>query len=191
MPAENESIVFEGRIGEVVHILQPDGRKFEQYRRSPGVRLIVVSPEGKVLVTREMRHEMGQYDVRLPGGKVCDSLSAYTELRNSKADMQEAARLAAQKEAAEETGLEVRNLEFIVKATAGATVEWDLYYFLAKEYSEHPQGQHLESGEDIEVMWMSPSEIRKSISEGNMQEWRSVGVLLGLVLPIIDAEAPH
>lgn len=181
-----EITIFEGRIGEVISIFQPDGRKFEQYRRPPGTRLVIVSPEGKILITREMRMETGDYDLRLPGGKVCDSLHEYNELRGSGADLQEAAMLAAQKEAIEETGLDVEGLKFITKANAGATVEWDLYYFLTDKYSEHQKGQQLETGEEIEVTWMSPTEIRQSIGRGEMQEWRSVGVLLGLVLPQIE-----
>jgi len=44
-------------------------------------------------------------------------------------------------------------------------------------------GQQLEHGEDIEVTWMSPDDVRSAIENGRMQEWRSAGVLLGTVLP--------
>ncbi len=183
------SVAFSGRIGEVVHAVQADGRVFEHFRRPPGTRLVIVSPDNKILVTKERRAETGNVDLRLPGGKVRDSLAEYHALLDSGQDMVVAAREAAAKEALEETGLLVSNLELITKATAGATVEWDLYYFLVDTYSENPGGQQLEHGEDIEVTWMSLSDIRKALARGEMQEWRSVGVLLGMVLPRLEARS--
>ncbi len=180
-----ESIVFSGKIGEVVHFTQPDGRVFEQYRRSPGTRLIIISPENKILITQEHRHESQAIDLRLPGGKVCDTIEQYSQLRQSKENILDAAIKGAIREAHEETGLIIKNPQFLIKANAGSTVEWDLYYFLISEFEIATSGQQLETGEQIKVTWMTAEEIRQAISEGRMQEWRSVGVLLGLVLPIL------
>lgn len=182
----HDSIAFSGKIGEIVHQKQPDGRVFERYRRPPGTRLVIVSPDKKILITKEYRSETGNVDLRLPGGKVRDSLAEYHQLLARGQDIAEAAQQAAIKEAAEETGLEVKNIQLITKATAGATVEWDLYYFLVSDYAELPQGQQLEHGEDIEVSWMTADEIRAAAAKDKMQEWRSVGVLLGIVLPQLD-----
>ncbi len=180
-----EKIVFSGKIGEVVQLSQPDGRVFEQYRRSPGIRLVIISSEGKILITQEKRFESENVDLRLPGGKVCDTLDAYRILKQNTDGIMEAAKQAAIKEALEETGLEIKDPTFLVKANAGSTVEWDLYYFVVKNYSEHSAGQQLEHGEDIQVTWMAPEAIVSAIKAGKMQEWRSVGVLLGLVIPVI------
>jgi 8-oxo-dGTP pyrophosphatase MutT (NUDIX family) len=177
-----ETAVFSGKIGEVIHSKQKDGRVFERYRRPPGTRLIIVSPDKKILVTKEHRSEAAGIDLRLPGGKVCDSLEAYHALLSSGGDITEAAKQAAIKEALEETGLIIENPQLITKANAGATVEWDLYYFLVDTYTENPGGQELEDGEDIEVTWMAADELREAIENGQMQEWRSVGVLLAKVL---------
>ncbi len=178
-----ETVAFAGRIGELIHIVQKDGRTFERYRRPPGIRLVIVSPEGKILVTKERREEAGGIDLRLPGGKVCDSLNDYHALLDSGRDMLQAAQAAAVKEALEETGLIIEQPELIVTANAGATVEWDLYYFLVREYAESPGGQELEAGEDIEVTWLNPDALRQAIENGEMKEWRSAGVLLAKVLP--------
>lgn len=178
-----ETTAFEGRIGEVIHIHRHNGQVFEQYRRPPGVRLIIVSPDNKILITQEHRHENDGVDLRLPGGKVCNSLRAWRELKASGEDLIEAGKAAAIAEAREETGLDIKSPEFIVKANAGSTVEWDLYYYLVCNYMEHPEGQNLEQGEDITVTWMSADEIRPAIAAGRMQEWRSAGVLLGMVFP--------
>lgn len=181
-----EAIVFHGKIGEIVHTTQPDGRIFEKFRRPPGTRLVIVSPEGLVLVTKEFRQETNTIDLRLPGGKVCDTLEAYRALRENGHDIVAAAKAAAIKEALQETGLIVRNLALITKASAGATVEWDLYYFLVRDFDNHPDGQDLELSEDIEVTWLKPAAIRQAISAGQMHEWRSVGVLLGKILPELE-----
>lgn len=180
------TVAFSGRIGEVVHIEQPDGRVFERFSRPPGTRIVIISPEGKVLITREHRGETGNVDLRLPGGKVRDSLKEYKALNDSGQNIIEAAKQAAIKETLEETGLIARNISFITKANAGATVEWDLYYFLVDQYEVSPGGQELEDGEDIEVSWMTAAEIREAIRKGDMQEWRSAGVLLGMVLPGLE-----
>lgn len=178
-----DSVTFAGKIGEVIHTVQPDGRIFERYRRPPGVRLIIISPTGKILVTKEYRQETSGIDLRLPGGKVCDSLSDYKQLLDSDKDILTAAKEAATKEALEETGLVIKKPELITVAKAGATVEWDLYYFRVENYEEHPDGQQLEQGEDIDVDWMSADQLREAIENGAMKEWRSVGVLLAKVLP--------
>src|SRR6266496_1507863 len=176
----SESVAFKGRIGEIIYTTQKDGRVFERYRRPPGTRLIIVSPESKILVTKEYRHETGTVDLRQPAGKVRDTREEYYELLESGQDIADAAREAATKEALEETGLRIHNPELITKANSGATVEWDLYYFLVTEYDEHPNGQQLEQGEDIQVAWVTVEELKEAIMSGHMNEWRSIGVLLGL-----------
>lgn len=184
----HEEVVFGGKIGEVVHTTQPDGRVFERYRRAPGTRLVIVTPDKKVIMTREHRQETGSVDLRLPGGKVCDSLAEYHNLLASGRNITEAAAEAAAKEASEEVGVTVRNLRMLTKASAGATVEWDLYYFMTDEYDENAEGQRLENGEQIERVELSVEEIIQAIDNAEMQEWRSVGVLLGIVLPQLGAK---
>lgn len=180
---QQDIAVFSGKIGEVIHARQKDGRVFERYRRPPGTRLIIVSPDKKILVTKEHRSETAGIDLRLPGGKVCDTLDAYHALLSSGKDIAAAAREGAIKEALEETGLIIENPQLIAKANAGATVEWDLYYFRVDTYTQSPTGQELELGEDIEVTWMTADELRQAIEKGQMQEWRSAGILLAKVLP--------
>jgi len=162
---------------------QADGRIFEKFRRPPGTRLVIVSPENKILITKEYRQETDSVDMRLPGGKVRDSIDEYNQLLSCGRNIIEVAAEAAKKEALEETGLILNGVELLTIASAGATVEWDLYYFICHDYSEDMAGQHLEQGEDIEITWASPEDIIEAVKNGNMREWRSVGVLLGLVLP--------
>jgi 8-oxo-dGTP pyrophosphatase MutT (NUDIX family) len=186
-PKKPETIVYSGKIGEMVQEEQPNGRIYERFRRPPGTRLVIIDTENRILITREYRTETGNYDLRLPGGKVCDSLDEYHALLNSGQDIEEEAKKAATKEALEETGLVIHGPELITVAKDGATVEWDLHYYSVTDFEPSQDGQQLEHGEDIEVTWMRPDEIRSAIGNGEMQEWRSVGVLMGTVLPSLES----
>lgn len=74
---------------------------FEMAKRSPGVRLIICD-ETKFLITKEFRKELNGFDYRLPGGKVCNTLTEYNDKKN---DIEKYALAAAKNECKEETGL--------------------------------------------------------------------------------------
>ena len=177
---QDEQIVATGKIFELVQTVQPDGRVFEVARRAPGTRLIIHDVElGKVLLTREFRRELGEWDYRLPGGKVFDSLDEYEVFRASGEDVVEAARRKAIEEAQQEAGVEITALEFYRKSVLGATVEWDLYVFETADWQLSIEGQELEAGEDIEAdTWVSYVEARQMILRGDMHEDRIALVLL-------------
>lgn len=176
---QNEEIAFSGRIFEIVHHQQPDGRNFEIARRAPGVRLIIADKEQKkVLLTREFRQELQDWDYRLPGGKVFDSLEEFETHRQSGDDILDAAKKKAIAEGAEEAGVVIESLELTKKSTLGATVEWDLYVF---EVTKWQQGdsQALEDGEMIEAdNWFSYEEAEAMVMSGGMQEERIALALL-------------
>lgn len=150
---------------------------FEYARRSPGTRLIIVSDD-KVLLTKEFRREHGGWDYRLPGGKVFDRLADYNAFLKSKGDLLMRAKQAAKREAREEVGLKVKKLKHYHTSKCGATVDWDLFYFIVREFEMAKEGQRLEHGEEIEPVWLSFNMARETILKGKMKEDRSVGVLL-------------
>jgi len=176
----NEEIIAKGRLFELVHLPQPDGRKFEVARRAPGVRLIIADTDTrKLLLTKEFRRELQDYDYRLPGGKVFDSLAEFEEFRQTGRDILEPAAAKAKAEAQEEAGMAVKDVKFFKKSTLGATVEWDLYVFEAANWAEHEDGQALEEGEQVEdVSWYHFEEVERMILEGQMQEERIALILL-------------
>lgn len=175
-----EEVFANGKLFELVHLTQPDGRVFELARRAPGVRIIIVDRENeKILITKEFRTELNDWDNRLPGGKVFDSLEEYDAHRQSGDDILAAAQRKAKAEATEETGIELENIEFFKKSTLGATVEWDLYVFVADKWHHAENGQQLENGEQIEAdNWVSYDDIEKMILAGEMQEDRIALILL-------------
>ncbi len=150
---------------------------FEKARRAPGVRLIIPS-EGKILLSKEERHETGGYDYRLPGGKVIDKLADYNAALASGVDMQEAAKEAAVREAREEMGLLVNasDLSFFHKSVCGTTVEWDLYYFVVAAHIKTEQER--EDGEDITALAFDRETAKTMCLDGSMSEERSALVLL-------------
>lgn len=175
-----EEILTKGKLFELVHLRQNDGRVFEVARRAPGVRLIIHDEvAGKVLLTKEFRHELGEWDYRLPGGKVFDSLDQFEAFRVSGEDITEAAKTQAIREAQEEAGVSIASLQFYKKSVLGATVEWDLYVFEASDWQLHVDGQELEIGEKIEAdNWVTYEEARKMALGGSMAEERIALILL-------------
>lgn len=176
----SEEVFAKGRMFELVHTKQDDGRVFEVARRAPGVRIIIHDETaGKVLLTKEYRHELAEWDYRLPGGKVFDSLDDFETFRESGDDIVEAAKVQAITEAQQEAGVEISQLELYKKSVLGATVEWDLYVFETTDWQLKVEGQELEVGEKIEAdTWVTYDEARSMILGGSMQEERIALVLL-------------
>lgn len=177
----NEELIYaKGKLFELVHQEQPDGRVFEVARRAPGVRIIIFDKsERKLLLTKEFRRELNAWDYRLPGGKVFDTLEEFEMFRQSGKDILKVATAKAKAEAQEEAGIAIDELSFFKKSTLGATVEWDLYVFEASKWREHEDGQALEAGEQVEqVGWYEYKTVEKMILEGDMQEDRIALILL-------------
>lgn len=176
---QQEEEVFSGRLFEVVHQEQVNGRNFEIARRAPGVRLIIADREqGVVLLTREFRPELNDWDYRLPGGKVFDELEEYKKHRQTGGDIMVFAEQKARAEGREEAGVIVEDLKFFKNSVLGATVEWDLYVFEATKWRQ-ADGQALEEGEVIETdNWFTYQEAETMALEGEIQEERMALALL-------------
>jgi ADP-ribose pyrophosphatase len=173
----NQEIVYQGKIIEIVHEEVDGGRTIEYGRRSPGTRLIIVTPDKKLLMTKEHRRELNDFDFRLPGGKVFDTLAEYNEFLNSGNDIVEQAKKGANLEARQEVGIEPHSVEYFATSKCGATFTWDLFYFIVTDY-EKLDGQDLEQGENIEVVEVGFEEAKEMALDGRMQEERSALILL-------------
>lgn len=173
-----ETIKYQGKIIEVIEKevdLGKTKKMFELARRSPGARLIIVR-NNMVLLSKEFRHEVGGYDYRLPGGKVYDTLNEYNVALANGTDILEAAKTAAIKEAHEEVGIETTDVTHFHTSVCGATVVWDLFYFVVGEHTETEQ--HLEDGEDIYIEWTEREKVKEMCLNGSISEERSALVLL-------------
>ncbi len=175
-----ERILYKGRMIEIVEqdmLIGEKTKTFEFARRAPGTRLII--PKGdQLLLTREYRTEISDWDYRLAGGKVFDSLDEYNAFLQTGEDVMPQAMIAAKKEAVEEMGIIVDSLSHIATSHCGATIEWDLFYFVVDGFHNDSDGQHLELGEHIEVVEVPLEQVKAMCLDGSIKEDRSVAVLL-------------
>lgn len=177
--AGDEVIAYQGRMIEIVNQDMSDGNKtitFEWARRAPGIRLILVDPVREVvLLTKEHRYELGADDYRLPGGKVFDTLADYNEFLSSAKDILEPALKKAHEEGEEEAGVKIEEVTHFHTSVCGATVQWDLLYFVSEKWNRTEQ--KLETGEQIDTEEVSFDEAKKIALDGRMSEERSALVL--------------
>lgn len=181
-PYGNETIVFKGEIFEIVKKPFKTGIKkkiIEVARRSPGTRLIILK-ENKMLLSKEFRVELNDYDHRLPGGKVFNCIEAYEKFLKTKKNILPLAIKAAKKECLEEVGIVAKNLKLFQTVKAGTNVEWDLFYFIVNDFKE--SNQKLESGEVIYPEWKTFDEVKELCLNNKIKEDRTVGVLLKFLL---------
>ena len=177
-----EEVVFEGKIFEIVHRhFSGSKRMVEVARRAPGVRLIITKGS-KMLITKEFRYELNDYDYRLPGGKVFDTLNEYRYALGKKRNMIECAIAAAKKECLEETGLIAKRIKLFHVSKAGLTVNWDLFYFIIDEFDKNKHGQQLEHHEIIYPEWKTFKEVKQLCLKNQIKEDRTVGMLLKFLL---------
>ena len=170
------NIKYHGKIIEVIEELHGN-KVFEIAKRSPGVRALIVNSD-RMLLSKEYRTETNNYDYRLPGGKVFDKLDDFCKHENE--NLLPYANNAVIKEVYEEVGLLAKNPKLIKISKAGATIQWDLYYFEIKEFEKDTQ--HLEEGEDITFAWYSFDDVLKLCQENKVQEDRTVGVILNYLI---------
>jgi 8-oxo-dGTP pyrophosphatase MutT (NUDIX family) len=155
---------------------------FELARRAPGVRIVVRDRVGeRILLTREYRHELGREDLRLPGGKVFDTLADYEAAIASGETSDQAVLEAARREAREEVGLLLGDPTPIFVSPCGATVIWDLHFVLCTEFEQSPTYVDLQPGERITHHWTSDREVARACLTGELSEERSASLLLRLL----------
>lgn len=179
--------VFDGVIVQVLQKQVSHGGMHEVARRAPGVRMIIVTPDNKFLISREKRDYLEKgWDYRLPGGKVVDKLSDYLILLEKLeqgldgGDLTPTVQAAVIKESKEEVGITVRNPELLHISTSGGTIEWDLWYWLVKDFDRGEQ--ELEHDEEIEIIEMTPYDVAKLSINKEISEDRSRIVLMDYLI---------
>ncbi len=183
-PIWKEKTVYSGKNFDITQQNYSDWevtKLFEFAKRAPWVRIIIFNKEkNKILLTKEYRNELDQFDYRLPWWKVFDTPAERKNANYSK--IEEYAKQAAIKECREETGLIVSNIKLLWVSHAGATVTWDLYYFITDSIIEATWWQELESGEVITQDWYSTTQILNLIKDWKMQEDRTIWMLFKFFL---------
>lgn len=152
-------------------------------RRPPGIRALIVNKEKKqILLSKEFRYELNDWDYRLPGGKVFDSLNDYKESLK-RGDVMDYVEKTVPKEVLEEVGIVVRSPKLIKVSKDGAGVIWDLYYYEITDYEISENGPQLEENEVVDgFVWKSYDEIINLCSTQQIHEDRTISVLLTYIL---------
>ena len=182
-PVWEEKRVYSGQIIDVINQDYSDGNitvTFEKAVRAPGVRLFIINKENKILLTREYRNELDEFDYRFPGGKVFDTKAERDAADYSK--IVEYSEKAAKIECEEETGLIANSLELLWVSHAWATVKWDLYYFLVEDFSVSEDGQKLWTWEVITTDWYTMKELIELCKNGSIKEDRSLWMIFKFLL---------
>lgn len=156
--------------------------KRNMVRRPPGIRALIINNDNQILLSKEFRYELNDWDYRLPGGKVFDSLDDYKKSLINDTVMEQVLKTVS-KEVLEEVGLIVSNPKLLKVSLDGAGVIWDLYYFEIKDYKISDNGPQLEDNEIINgYEWCDFSEIITMCQNNKIHEDRTVGVLLTYIL---------
>lgn len=163
-------------LGKTTKIIDGKQITFESLIRAPGVRILLQDKE-KILLTREYRYNLDEWDYRLPGGKSLDNVDDYLKIRDDKDAIQQHAHEAAQRELREEVGIHSNHLQLADIKKCGTTIEWDLYYFICKDFTQLPK-RNLEAGEDIEFAWHNIQKVREMCLDGKVAEGRTCAFLL-------------
>lgn len=130
--------------------------------RTDGTRMIAID-DGRVLLTHEYRHELGEFDWRIPGGKV---------------DPGEPLDGAARREFREEAGYEAAEVRFLWATTPDSTVRYQRHFFLATGLTEVKTAH--EPGEELTVHWIPFDDACKKAIDGEIREEISALALLRL-----------
>lgn len=184
IPNGDAVIEYRGKIGALVTypVLVDFGdgyieKTFEKFVRPPGTRIIAVE-DGKILLNKERRLEIDGFDWRLPGGKVFDTFEEFEPYIGEEHVISEQVILeAATKELHEEAHLRTNSLALFDTRACGATVTWDLHYVVAQDLTEDIS-THEEGEEVADSKWCTYDEIETMCKNGEIQEGRTVAVLL-------------
>ena len=157
--------------------------RIEIARRPPGVRLIIIK-DGSLLLTREFRSELQDWDYRIAGGKIFETMDEYLKFVDDENEVILKSIEAVKNEGLEEAGIIAKNQTLFYKSTSGATMEWDLYYYIVEEFEIVEKGNETEFAEIIYPEWFSYEEVIKMCLDGRIKEDRTIGVLLKYLLPL-------
>ena len=147
--------------------LTPSGKLVEPYYVydfPTWVSALALTEEGKVILVKQYRHAIGEVCIELPGGCVDDT--------------DKSLEAAMARELSEETGYTFSEIKHLGKISANTSTNsnW-LHMFLAKG-GKLTGKQKLDENEEIQVVIVTPEELKKMIRENSIPQAMHVSCIL-------------
>lgn len=115
--------------------------------------VVVVTEDEKILLVKQYRHALGAVTIELPGGII---------------EKNETPEQAVIRETREETGYEIKEIEFLYDVSPNpATNSNRAYFFLAKN-AKPTTTTTFDFSEDLDILTLSKNEIKKLLIEHQM-----------------------
>lgn len=129
--------------------------------------VVPVLPDGRILLVRQYRNAVDRISLEIPAGK--------------KDSPEEEGLLCAARELEEETGYRAGKMTKLVKlVTAIAYCSETIDLYVAEELSKHEQ--HLDDDESIDVEAFTEDEILQMITDGTIQDAKTVAAISNYLL---------
>jgi len=128
---------------------RPDGKiiyPYYVYEFPNWVTAFAITKNGKIIMERQYRHALGETHYELPGGCVDATDKNFED--------------AIARELLEETGYKFDKFEFLGKTSANPSTHANIMHMYLATGGEWISEQHLDEGEDIEVLFFTMDEIK-------------------------------
>lgn len=136
---------------------RPDGKiikPYYVYEFPDWVTAFAMTKDGRVILERQYRHALGQVHYEIPGGCV------------DPGDQSMEAAIA--RELLEETGYRFEKYEFLGLTSANPSTNNNIMHLFLATGGELVQEQHLDEGEDIDVLFASVEEVKELLRSGEI-----------------------
>jgi len=112
--------------------------------------------EGKILMTKQYRHALGEVGIELPGGCVDKTDASYEE--------------GIKRELLEETGYEFNEIKPLGKISANPSTNTNLMHMFLATGGKKVKEQSLDHNEEIEVLELSFDELMQLVNENKIMQ---------------------
>ena len=166
----DRTIAFEGEVVDLYKdkMQYPDGSihnwDFVCHKKGYGACILPVLPDGKILLIRQFRPAVDDTILEIPAGGIEPG--------------DESTLVCARRELVEETGYTSDDFSHLLRIQVAVAYcnEW-LDIYLARNCEKAASGKQLDEGEDISNEVYEVSELMKMISEGQIQDAKTVAAI--------------
>jgi ADP-ribose pyrophosphatase len=115
-----------------------------------------ITVEGKILMTKQYRHALGEVGIELPGGCVDKTDASFED--------------AIKRELLEETGFEFDEIKPLGKISANPSTNTNLMHMFLATGGRKIKEQSLDANEEIEILELSFDELMQLINENKIMQ---------------------